>query len=159
MRIKLFLAALLCVCGMAFSQTHSDEEYKACYGFMEKINVSAKLEKAKKQAIEAQLKNNPMMASFKSEIVAFSNKYFNYEVLKKDLAEICLQHFTAPELKQAATTEDIAAFYKTELGKKFKEKQPVIIQEGIKLAKQKFAAHQQELQAAIMMKLQQSQMK
>ena len=153
------LALLLTLFCVAFAQTHSDDEYETCYGFMQKINLKASLEKAKKKAIEAQINRNPMMANFKPEIVAFANKYFKYEDLKKEIADIVLEHFTAPELSKATAVskEDLAAFYQTDLGKKFKEKQPVVVQQGIKLASQRLAAHQQELQAAIMKKMQQAQ--
>ena len=148
--------ALFCV---AFAQSHSDEEYETCYAYMQKINLKATLEKAKKKAIEAQINRNPMMANFKPEIVAFSNKYFKYEDLKKNIADICLQHFTAPELAKATevSKEDLPAFYQTDLGKKLKEKQPIMIQQGVKFASQRLQEHQAELQAAIMKKMQQAQ--
>lgn len=153
------LALMLCLFCAAYAQTHSDDEYKAAYAFMNRINFKGMLERGKKQAIDAQIKNNPMMANFKPEIVAFANKYFNYEVVKMDMANLILEHFTAPELKKAASVDKdkMAEFYQSDLGKKFKEKQPMILQKGILLASQRLAAHQPELQATIQKKMQQMQ--
>ena len=153
------LALMLCLFSAAYAQTHSDDEYKAAYAFMNRINFKGMLERGKKQAIDAQIKNNPMMANFKPEIVAFANKYFNYEVVKMDMANLILEHFTAPELKKAASVDKdkMAEFYQSDLGKKFKEKQPMILQKGILLASQRLAAHQPELQATIQKKMQQMQ--
>ncbi len=152
-------ALLFCLFCAAFAQTHSAEEYEAAYAFMNRINFKARLEKGKKQAIEAQIKNNPMMANFKPELVAFANKYFNYESVKKDIADLCLEQFTAPELKKAASVdkEKMAEFYQSDLGKKFKEKQPLITQKGMSLVTQRVAAHMPELQATIQKKIQQMQ--
>ncbi|MBR4673065.1 MAG: DUF2059 domain-containing protein [Victivallales bacterium] len=158
---RTLFAFLLCLCCAAFAQTHSDDEYETCYAFMKRINLKTTFENAKKKAIEAQLSRNPMMANFKPEIVAFANKYFKYESLKKEIADLFLEHFTAPELKKAASVEKdnakVAEFYQSDLGKKFKEKQPLITQQAIKLASQRLAAHQPELQAAIQKKIQQVQ--
>ena len=155
------LALMLCLFCAAYAQTHSDEEYKAAYAFMNRINFKAMLERGKNQAIAAQINNNPMMANFKPEIVAFANKYFNYEAVKKEIADLFLEHFTAPELNKAASVErdnaKVAEFYQSDLGKKFKEKQPLVVKKGIMLAGQKLAAHQPELQAAIQKKMQQMQ--
>ena len=154
-------ALLLCLVCAAFAQNHSDEDFDAAYAFMNRINFKAMLERGKKKAIDAQISRNPMMANFKPEIVAFVNKYFNYESIKKDVAALFLEHFTVPELKKAASVErdkaKVAAFYESDLGKKFKEKQQMIVQQGIALAGQKLAAHQAELQAAIQKRMQQMQ--
>ena len=158
---KTVFALLLCLFCAAFAQNHSDDEYNAAYAFMNRINFKAMLERGKKQAIEAQIKSNPMMANFKPEIVAFANKYFNYESVKKDIAALCLEQFTAPELKKAASVErdnaKVAEFYQSELGKKFKEKQPLVVQKATLLASQRLAAHMPELQATIQKKMQQMQ--
>ena len=158
---RTLFAFLFCLCCAAFAQTHSDDEYEACYAFMNRINLKTTFEQAKKKAIEAQLSRNPMMANFKPEIVAFANKYFKFESLKKEIADLFLEHFTAPELKKAASVEKdtakVAEFYQSDLGKKFKEKQPLVIQQGIKLASQRLVAHQPELQAAIQKRMQQMQ--
>ena len=155
------LALMLCLFCAAYAQTHSDEEYKAAYAFMNRINFKAMLERGKNQAIAAQINNNPMMANFKPEIVAFANKYFNYEAVKKEIADLFLEHFTAPELNKAASVErdnaKVAEFYQSDLGKKFKEKQPLVVQKGMLLASQKLAAHMPELQATIQKKMQQMQ--
>ena len=97
---RTLFAFLFCLCCALFAQTHTDDEYETCYAFMNRINLKTTFEKAKKKAIEAQLSRNPMMANFKPEIVAFANKYFKFESLKQEIADLFLEHFTAPELKK-----------------------------------------------------------
>jgi hypothetical protein len=73
----------------------------------------------------------------------FLKKYISWDVLKPDLTMMYAREFTEAELKQ------LTAFYKTPLGMKLNEKQPLLMQTGMNIGQQAVAAHQGELQQMI----------
>lgn len=70
----------------------------------------------------------------------FFTKYMSWETLKNDISVMYAREFTEPELKQ------LTAFYKTPLGTKLNQKQPLLMQAGMVIGQQSVAAHQTELQ-------------
>jgi hypothetical protein len=73
----------------------------------------------------------------------YLKKYISWDVLKPDLTMMYAREFTEAELKQ------LTAFYKTPLGMKLNEKQPLLMQTGMNIGQQAVAAHQGELQQMI----------
>ena len=71
---------------------------------------------------------------------AFMTKYMNWDLMKDQMAAMYAQEFTEKELK------DLAVFYRSPLGIKLNQKQPVLFQKGAALGQQAVQSHQAELQ-------------
>jgi hypothetical protein len=80
---------------------------------------------------------------FVEVMTTFMNKYISWEVLKHDLSVMYAREFSEDELNQ------LTAFYKTPIGIKLNQKQPVLMQAGMALGQQSVMAHQDELQQMI----------
>jgi hypothetical protein len=80
---------------------------------------------------------------FVTVMTTFLNKYCSWNVLKQDLFVMYAREFTEAELKQ------LTVFYKTPLGIKLNEKQPILMQTGMNIGQQAVMAHQDELQQMI----------
>jgi hypothetical protein len=78
-------------------------------------------------------------AAFVQVMTSFLNKYSSWDILKKDLMLMYAREFTEAELKQ------LTAFYKTPLGIKLNQKQPVLMQTAMTIGQQAVIAHQDEL--------------
>jgi hypothetical protein len=70
----------------------------------------------------------------------FMGKYMNWDLMKDQMAAMYAQEFTEKELK------DLAIFYRSPLGIKLNQKQPVLFQKGAALGQQAVQSHQAELQ-------------
>ena len=79
-----------------------------------------------------QLGTSPAAADFQQRMHAQTRellkKQFNWEVLKPDFVQAYAETFTGPELKELAT------FYKSPLGEKLVEKQPILSEKMGKLS-------------------------
>lgn len=79
-------------------------------------------------------------AAFVKVMTTFLNKYCSWETLKPDMCKMYAREFTEAELKQ------LTAFYKTPLGIKLNQKQPVLMQTAMSIGQQSVVNHQDELQ-------------
>ena len=70
----------------------------------------------------------------------FMGKYFSWNLLKHEMSVMYAREFTEPEMKQ------LIAFYKTPLGIKLNQKQPMLMQKGMAMGQQRVTEHQAELQ-------------
>lgn len=70
----------------------------------------------------------------------FINKYMNWDLIKDQMAALYAQEFTEKELK------DLSVFYRSPLGTKLNQKQPILFQKGAELGQQAVQSHQAELQ-------------
>lgn len=77
---------------------------------------------------------------FKQVLNDFLAKYADWESVKDNLTSMYAEAFTEAELKQ------LAAFYRTPLGKKVIEEQPLLLQKSVQLGQTLIASHQIELQ-------------
>jgi hypothetical protein len=73
----------------------------------------------------------------------FFDKYISWDSLKQDMCIMYAREFSEAELKQ------LTVFYKTPLGIKLNQKQPVLMQAGMTIGQQSVIAHQAELQQMI----------
>ena len=98
------------------------------------------------QMLDMQVKQNPQIAPFQSEMKSFLSKYMSWPSLKEDMVKIYMTEFTEPELKE------LTAFYNTPLGKKTVQKMPALMQKGAEMGQRRVQEHLPELQAAIQAK-------
>ena len=95
------------------------------------------------QMLQMQVKQNPAIAPYQTQMKAFLSKYMSWASMKDDMVTIYTSEFTEQELK------DLTAFYKTPLGKKTVEKMPQLMSKGAELSQKRMQEHLPELQAAI----------
>jgi hypothetical protein len=73
----------------------------------------------------------------------FVNKYLTWDLVSDKISELYAKEFTTEELQQ------LTAFYKTPLGKKFDAKQSEIFFKGEQIGQQLALAHQAELKSTL----------
>ncbi|CAF3390367.1 unnamed protein product [Rotaria sp. Silwood2] len=81
------------------------------------LNVT-KAEKKYEQVLEVSIFSNPFLSPYKSDLVAFINKYFSFQSLRPDIIEIYQDLFTLSDIN------GLIKFYSSPLGKKLLEKEP-----------------------------------
>lgn len=79
-------------------------------------------------------------AAFTKVMTTFLNKYCSWETLKPDMCTMYAREFSEAELKE------LTAFYKTPLGIKLNQKQPILMQTAMNIGQQSVINHQSELQ-------------
>ncbi len=95
------------------------------------------------QMLQMQVKQNPAIAPFQTEMRGFLDKYMSWESMKADMIKAYTEEFTEQELK------DLTAFYQTPLGQKTVQKMPSLMSKGAELGQRRIQEHLPELQAAI----------
>lgn len=121
----------------------------------EELLTEAMTEKSMRAAIDTmldvQLKANRALVPVKDVMKKFFVKHLSYESLKEEMIDLHVAEFTEGELKE------VAAFYRTPTGKKFVEKQPVMMQKGAELGMRRVQENAEELQILIQAELNKSQ--
>lgn len=144
MKLRLF-AALLFFCFAAKAQTASTIS-PAHLKAAEDMLVASQAEMNFKAGVDLMLKqaSNSMpedrRVKFLDVMNKFATKYINWSSIKDQLAATYAQEFTEKELR------DLSVFYASPLGKKFNQKQPIIVQKSALLGQQAVQGHQVELQ-------------
>ncbi len=124
-------------------RTYSAADYNAVYALLEAMDMKNMLDKNISGVLESQMKTNPQLAAVRPIMENFFRKYLSYDTLKKGYAEIYLDAFTIPEIKE------LTKFYQTPLGKKVSAKNTQITLRGMELGQKTVNAHMQELQAEL----------
>jgi hypothetical protein len=95
------------------------------------------------QMLAMQIKQNPAIAPYETEMKSFLKKYMSWAGLKDDMIKIYADEFTEAELGE------LSAFYQTPLGKKTLQKMPTLMAKGAELGQRRVQEHLPELTAAI----------
>jgi uncharacterized protein len=127
--------------GVAAEPTKSHLE--AADTLLKTMEFSKQMDAAVDQMVALQVKTNPKLEPFKDVMRSFLKKHMSYETLKGDLLKLYADNFTESELK------DLTAFYKTPLGKKMLEKQPVLMKAASELGARKVQENAAELRMLI----------
>ena len=93
---------------------------KAAEDLLVVMNVQQTMDDAIDQMIDMQMKANPQMAPMSNVLKQWAAKVLSYASLKDELIKIYAGELTEDELKQ------LAAFYKTPVGKRWIEAMPKI---------------------------------
>jgi hypothetical protein len=143
MKFKLIVAFLLfCSAVKAQTATVTPSQLKAA----EDVIIASKADAHFKSSMDVMLKQasatlpEDKRAKFIEVMNSFVAKYVNWDIMKDQLASLYAQQFTEKELK------DLAVFYRSPLGIKLNEKQPILLQKGADLGQQAVQSHQVELQ-------------
>ncbi|MDD3154155.1 MAG: DUF2059 domain-containing protein [Victivallaceae bacterium] len=146
--VAIILAAACILPTFAAGQTDSEANYELCYKLFKTMQMDKTTERNITTMVDLQIRNMPMLASVRTEMLSFFGKYLSFDATKKDLARIYLQHFTPAEI------QELTKFYETKLGQKMALSQPQLVEESARLGEQQVKAHIPELQALIRAKFQ-----
>jgi hypothetical protein len=121
----------------------SPESEKAAYELFKSLRMKEGIAAALNQSLEVQVKRQPAMAPYKKIYQDFFAKYTRWDDMKKELARLYSQVFTAEEMKQ------LSRFYSSKLGQKSLGTLPKLTQLSMILAQKRIAAHSAELKKAV----------
>lgn len=145
------LLAVLAVGFLAIGARASADEKShraAAEDFLKATGIEKTFDQIIDQSIEQQAKSNPMLVQLKPVLKKFMSQHFNYQVLKDDLIKIHMEEFTEEELKE------IAAFYRTPIGKKAIQKMLPLQQKCSELGMKRVQDNIGELQRMVVEELQ-----
>ena len=145
--MKLFFLTILIGAVALFQPavTRADEasHRKAAESLLSMMNMDAVMGAAIDQMLTMQIKQNPAIAPYETEMKNFLKKYMSWAGLKDDMIKIYADEFTEAELGE------LSAFYQTPLGKKTLQKMPTLMAKGAELGQRRVQEHLPELTAAI----------
>jgi hypothetical protein len=146
MKFRLIIAFLLfCSIAKAQTSTITPAHLKAAEDVLVSSGASAQLKGNITTMINQSSANVPAdkKEKFIEVMNTFMAKYLNWDLIKDQMAAMYAQEFTEKELK------DLSVFYKSPLGKKLNEKQPVLFQKSAQVGQMAVQSHQSELQQMI----------
>ena len=129
----------LVLAGVQFSWADEASHRAAAEEMLKDANTDKTMRAAIDTMLDAQLKANRGLVPVKDVMKKFLIKHLSFEALKDELIELHVKEFTEEELKE------IAAFYRSPAGKKFIEKQPVMMQKGAELGMRRVQENTAEL--------------
>jgi hypothetical protein len=120
-----------------------DSHTAAAEDFLRAMNMEETTKQTLDQMLAVQIQQQPGLAAFKDVMRTFLQKHLSYAAIKDGMVELYKAEFTESELKE------LAAFYRTPIGKKSVEKLPMLAAAGAQLGMQRVQANMGELQQAI----------
>ncbi|HFC03786.1 MAG TPA: DUF2059 domain-containing protein, partial [Nitratifractor salsuginis] len=119
------------------------EAEKAAYALFDVLKMKEGIRTALDRSLEIQVKRQPAMAPYEDIYKNFFHKYTKWEDMKKDLAKLYAQAFTAEEMKE------LTKFYSSKVGQKSLTMLPRLTQLSMLMAQQRIAKHADELKKAV----------
>jgi hypothetical protein len=133
---------------------HSDAEYQVAFAYFDTIDMARTHKTSMDLMISSLLPEiNPQLSFIKPVIVDFMNRHFAYDVVKKKYADLYLDKFTADEIAE------LTKISQTPVMKKLIELQPELIAGGYAIGQQTITENGEELQKAIVAKVQERNQK
>ena len=145
---KLFVLGV-CAAGLvvgrpAAAQEPSPERVRAAEALLVTMHADSLFKLTTEQRMSAQLRANPTIAPYESEMRDFFGRYLRWEDVRGDMVRVYAETYTEDELHQ------LAAFYQTPLGRRLLETMPALSQRTAELTQQRVMAHMPELVQSIM---------
>lgn len=129
--------------GLAFAQeaetTASPAHVQAAEEFLMAMQTPQQLEEGINSMVELMLQSQPTMIPYRTTIKDFYAQHLSWNALKDQYVGITTGLLSEEELKK------LTAFFQTEVGKKFIEKQPEMFQKTAELGYQVMQENQDEL--------------
>ena len=119
------------------------EAEKAAYRLFKALKMDKGIRDALIQSLDDHIKQQPSMEPFRDIYVKFFKKYTKWDDMKKELAKIYAQAFSAEEMNK------LADFYSSKLGAKSMVVLPRLTQLSMIIAQQRIAKHADELRDEI----------
>ena len=133
----IFCATVLA--GVPSLQADEASHRAAAEEMLKEANTDKTMRAAIDTMLDAQLKANRALVPVKDVMKKFLIKHLSYEAVKDELIDLQVKEFTEEELKE------IAAFYRSPTGKKFIEKQPLMMQKGAEIGMRRVQENSAEL--------------
>ncbi len=137
--VFLFVFGLTVSISYAQEQPEKTPHYKAAEDLMLAMNMPQNLDASIPKMVEMQAQSNPMLAGKQEALTAFMMKHSSWNALGKEYIKIYMEEFTETDLKE------LAAFYRTDLGKKLATKQNALSMKGSQMGQNAVAANMSEL--------------
>ena len=140
MRNALMVVALVCSLGAALPvQADAASHRKAVLELFSAMKMESIAAQAIDAILAAQLQANPEMAPLEPKLRQFFTKYMSWKAMQEDYVVLYMQAFSESEITQ------LAAFYKTSVGRKSIEKMPALMQKGAEIGADRVRKHMPEL--------------
>lgn len=115
----------------------------ACPETIERLLAVSEAERSYQRALEmtisAQTRGNPALASSAGVLRAFMARYASYAAVKGDMARVYRETFTEAEVRE------LIQFYRSDFGRRFMGKLPLVTARSNELMAQRLQAHLPEL--------------
>lgn len=142
--MKVSNLALATLMGLASTAAWADAQSQAEAGaLLDAMGMQKTLSQSVEQMLDAQLRQNAALRPFRGVMLRFFDKYMSYEALKPELVKLYGDAYTAKELRE------IAAFYKTPVGKKSVALMPELMAKGSEIGLQMVQSHSDELRQMV----------
>ncbi|WP_020207530.1 DUF2059 domain-containing protein [Gilvimarinus chinensis] len=128
---KLLATAALVIC--------SGAQAEPVYELMDLIGSKDQINQMSGQMVSMMVQANPALAPYQEVIGEWSEKYFTWDAMKGDMAEIYRKYFNDEEI------EKLIEFYSSPVGEKSIEVMPQLFQEGSQVGMRIAQEHQAEL--------------
>jgi hypothetical protein len=116
---------------------------------LDSLDMQATLTTALDTTLKAQLSAQPSLRKVEPVMRAFLEKYMSYAALRPDFVKLYQSRYSELELRQ------MAAFYRSPLGKRVLAEMPALMQQGSQLGQERVREHMEELQMMLRQHLQQ----
>lgn len=142
LKLLLLLGILLGPVCIGYGQDTSTH-YQKAIRFLEVMREPQNLQANINSMLDNQIRIHPEIARFKTQMLAFFNKYMNWDSLKEDMGTLYMKEFTSAELDR------LIRFFQTDLGQKWVSSQPGLFSEGMKIGQDHVQPYIPELDSAL----------
>jgi len=133
---KLLAATLMTLCV-------ASQAAEPVYELMDLVGSKDQMDQMSTQMVTMITSANAELTPYSDEIAAWTKKYFTWDAMKDDMAEIYQKYFTDDEMKA------LIEFYHTPVGQKTIEVMPQLFHEGGQVGMRIAQEHQAELQEVL----------
>jgi uncharacterized protein len=145
MKKTLLTLALLVACAApAAAQEFAPSHMAAADELLEAARMRDVMETSMESMLQMQMENQPELRELEPVMRAFFERYVSWDATKGEYARLYAMHFSEAELRE------LAAFYRTPLGRKLADVTPSLTIEGGKLGQRLVEQNMGELQRMIL---------
>jgi uncharacterized protein len=141
-------AAALGLARPARAQEPTPARMAAAEQLVASIDMESSYKRTMDSMIQAQIRQNPMIAQFEPTMRAFFDRYLSWQQVRPDMLRVYALTYTEDEMRQ------LMAFYQTPLGKRLLETMPEVAARSSELTQRRLMEHMPELQQQIMQQMQ-----
>jgi hypothetical protein len=128
------LLSVFFLCPLLAEEKKVSAEKQAVYEMFEAQGMREQMDHIRTVMLANQLKAAPELTGYMYELSRFYIQCAGFDVLKEELAEIYLKHFTVDEIRQ------ITVFYRSPVGKKMRSVSSSVLLEANELARRRLEA-------------------
>jgi hypothetical protein len=148
---KLFLALAFALASATAAHAQAEptpEHVAVAMDALAAMDIETQLSASIEMALQLQMQQQPMLAQVEEPMRAFFRKHMSWDALKDEYSTIYARQFTIDELRQ------LAAFYRSPVGRKLSSASPVLMQQGAELGQRRVQENMPELMEVVMATLQ-----